>query len=166
MPRRPPTRADKERTPADARASALRILARREHSAAQLKRKLAARGHDAEVVSEVAADMAEAGWQSESRFAENLARSRAGQGYGPLRIRAELKEARIPETEIRAAFEAIDTDFSESAVRLRERRFGTAIPARGAQWQKQYRFLAGRGFDSEQIRAALKGDPDPDGLAD
>lgn len=137
----------------------MRILARREHSTAQLKRKLAARGHDDSVVADIAADMAEAGWQSDTRFAETLARSRAGQGYGPLRIRAELKDARVPDAQIRAAFEAIEHDFTESAVHLRERRFG-AVPERGAEWQKQYRFLAGRGFESEQIRAALKGDPD------
>lgn len=142
----------------------MRILARREHSATQLKRKLAARGHDADTVAEVATDMAEAGWQSDSRFAETLARSRAGQGFGPLRIRAELKDARVPESQVREAFEIIEseTDFTESAVRLRQRRFGEALPERGPEWNRQYRFLASRGFDASHIRAALRGDPDQD----
>ena len=137
----------------------MRMLAKREHSATQLKRKLAARGHDEAVASDVVADMAEAGWQSDERFAETLARSRANQGYGPLRIRAELKEARVPDDRIRAAFEALECDFTELAVQLHTRRF-RQVPARGAEWQKQYRFLASRGFESTQIRSALKGDPD------
>lgn len=137
----------------------MRILAKREHSVAQLKRKLAARGHDESVAADVVADMTEAGWQSDSRFAENLARSRAGQGYGPLRIRAELRQAHVPEERVRAAFDALECDFTEVAVRLHARRFGK-VPARGAEWQKQYRFLATRGFEAEQIRAVLKIDPE------
>lgn len=111
------------------------------------------------MVDAVVADMADAGWQSDDRFAEVLARSRAGQGYGPLRIRAELKEARIPDAQIRSAFEVIEHDFATSAVALRQRRFGP-VPERGPAWQKQYRFLAGRGFEAEQIRIALQGDPE------
>lgn len=158
----PRPRKPQEPTPAEARASALRILARREHSATQLRRKLAARGHEQAVVAEVAADMAGSGWQSDARFAETLARSRAGQGYGPLRIRAELQDARVAEAQIREAFEtlAAETDFADTAVRLRARRFGEAVPERGAEWNRQYRFLAGRGFAAEHIRAALKGAPD------
>ena len=138
----------------------MRMLAKREHSVVQLKRKLAARGHDEAVTAEVVADMTDAGWQSDARFAETLARSRAGQGYGPLRIRAELKEARVPEERIRAAFEALECDFTEVARELHARRFGNSSPGRGPEWQKQYRFLAMRGFDGAQIRAVLKGDPE------
>ena len=136
----------------------MRILARREHSVAQIKRKLSQRGHSAETATEVVESLTESGFQSDSRFAETLARSRANQGYGPLRISAELKEARVPDAEIRAAFEALECDFAELAIQARERKFG-AVPERGEAWQKQYRFLATRGFDSDQIRAALKGEP-------
>jgi len=137
----------------------MRILARREHSVSQLKRKLGQRGHSAETSGEVIESLADSGLQSDTRFAETLARSRASQGYGPQRIRAELKEARIPDSEIRAAFEALDCDFAQRAVEVRERKFGE-LPERGADSQKQYRFLASRGFESDQIRAALKGEPD------
>lgn len=137
----------------------MRILARREHSVTQIRRKLGQRGHDAQTAAEVVEHLTESGFQSDARFAETLARSRANQGYGPLRIRAELKEARVPDAEIRAAFEALDCDFAELALRAREKKFG-AVPERGEAWQKQYRFLATRGFESDQIRAALKGDPE------
>lgn len=137
----------------------MRILARREHSVAQIKRKLGQRGHSTETATEVVESLTESGFQSDTRFAETLARSRANQGFGPLRIRAELKEARVPEADIRAAFEALECDFADLAVRAREKKFG-AIPERGEAWQKQYRFLATRGFESDQIRAALKAEPE------
>ncbi|MGQ0502194.1 MAG: regulatory protein RecX [Panacagrimonas sp.] len=158
----PPPKKPEDLTPAEARASAMRILARREHSVAQIRRKLAARGHDAQTTADVVESLTEAGWQSDARFAETLARSRANQGYGPLRIRAELKEARVPDEQIRAAFAALDCDFAAEATRVRTRRFG-AVPDRGPEWQKQYRFLATRGFDSEQIKAAMNGDAEPNG---
>ena len=137
----------------------MRILGRREHSARQLERKLEIRGHDEARAREVVGRLAESGWQSDSRFAETLARSRAGQGYGPLRIRAELQAAGVSDTDMRAALDALDVDFVESARRQHARHFG-GPPASAAERQKQYRYLAGRGFDAEQVRAVLKGDPE------
>lgn len=92
---------------------------------------------------------------SETRFAEVLVRSRISQGYGPLRIYAELKEARVSDADVRRAMAENPCDFAEQAEQARARKFG-ALPEAAAQWQKQYRFLAGRGFEPEQIRSALK----------
>lgn len=148
-------------TPADAREAALRALGRREYSAAELKFKLSQRGHEDGRVAEVVGELSAAGWQSDERFAEMLARSRAGQGYGPLRIRAELAAARVADTEIEAALRALECDFSELACKVHRRKFRKPA-ASAAEWQKQYRFLAGRGFESAQIRAALKSPPEDD----
>lgn len=137
----------------------MRILARREHSVAQIKRKLGQRGHSSQTATEVVESLTESGFQSDSRFAETLARSRANQGYGPLRIRAELKEARVSDAQIRAAFDALECDFAQLAAQARAKKFGE-MPERGPECQKQYRFLASRGFESDQIRAALKGEPE------
>lgn len=150
-----------EQAEAQARESALRILGRREHSAEQLKRKLEFRGHGEGRAETVVDELAAAGWQSDARYAETLARSRAAQGYGPLRIRAELGAAGVCDPDVRAAMDALDFDFAESARRMQSRRFGEA-PGGAAQWQKQYRYLAARGFEAGQIRAALSGGPDPE----
>ncbi|WP_240433455.1 regulatory protein RecX [Solimonas sp. K1W22B-7] len=139
-----------------ARDSALRALGRREHSAAELQAKLQRRGHDADTASEVVEGLSERGWQSDTRYAEMLLRNRVQQGYGRLRILAELEAARVPRDEISAAMAAADCDWTELACALQRRRFG-GPPAGAAEWQKQYRFLAGRGFESGPIRAALKG---------
>lgn len=115
------------------------------------------RGHDEERADEVVGRLADAGWQSDSRYAETLARSRAGQGFGPLRIRAELHAAGVSDEEIRGAIDALDVDFVESARRQHARHFRGAAES-AAERQKQYRYLASRGFDSEQVRAVLKGE--------
>lgn len=149
-------------TPAEAQASALRLLARREHSAAQLRRKLASRGHDRESAGEVVEQLTQAGWQSDARFAEALALARAEQGFGPRRIVAELEASGVPGAQIRSAMESLDFDFRAQAQRMQRKHFGEVPARRGADWQKQYRYLVGRGFDGEQIRAALSDAPDPD----
>lgn len=158
--RKPPP--SKPLTEQGARDSALRALGRREHSAAELKSKLQRRGHDADTASEVVGALADSGWQSDSRYAEMLVRNRIQQGYGPLRITAELEAARMPREEISAALREAGCDWAEQARQLQRRHFG-GPPETAADWQKQYRYLAGRGFDAGQVRAALKGGaPEPE----
>ena len=88
-----------------------------------------------------------------------LVRSRAQQGYGPQRIEAELAAAGIPDSEISQALAEAECDWRALAIDIHARKF-KAPPSGAAEWQKQYRFLAGRGFTADQIRAALKGEPD------
>jgi regulatory protein len=147
----------KEPTAQGGRDTALRLLSRREHAAAELKYKLVRRGHDESTAADIVGQLAGAGWQSDARYAEMLVRNRIEQGYGPLRIRAELEAARLPDGEIRAALAAADVDWTAHAAAVHARKFRQ--PAQGpAEWQKQYRFLAARGFEPAQIRAVLKGD--------
>lgn len=142
--------------PSGARDSALRALGRREHSAVQLRRKLQARGYDEAVADEAVGELSARGWQSDARYAEMLVRSRVSQGYGRLYIEAELGVAGVPDADIGAALEAVECDWAQVAADLHARKFGAA-PGNMTERSKQYRYLAGRGFTSDQIRAALKG---------
>src|SRR3546814_3894845 len=90
--------------------------------------KLAARGvarEDAEAAVEL---MAAEGWQDDARFAKSLARMRAGSGYGPIRIRAELGTHGLDEVVIVQAFAALaeagEDDWRRQARNLVRRRFG------------------------------------------
>jgi regulatory protein len=151
-----PRKKSKEPTAQGGRDTALRLLSRREHAAAELKYKLVRRGHDEATAADIVGQLAGAGWQSDSRYAEMLVRNRIEQGYGPLRIRAELEAARLPDAEIRAALAAAEVEWTAHAAAVHARKFRE--PARGpAEWQKQYCFLAARGFEPAQIRAVLKG---------
>lgn len=152
----------KSRRPLDesaARDSALRALGRREHSAEELKSKLTRRGHDEQTAVGIVEKLAGYGLQSDGRYAEMLARNRMQQGYGPQRIEAELAATGIGDAEAAAAIAGLECDWSERARHVRQRKFKSA-PVDAADWQKQYRFLAARGFESDQIRAALKGGTD------
>lgn len=156
-----PRKSDKGPTAQGGRNTALRLLSRREHAAAELAHKLVQRGHDESAAADIVGQLAGAGWQSDARYAEMLVRNRIAQGYGPLRIRAELEAAGVPQAEIRAALAAIEVDWTAQATALHARKFRE--PARDAAgWQKRYRFLATRGFEAQQIRAALRSAPDED----
>ena len=148
----------RRREPVDPKAQALKLLARREHSARELKRKLTARGVEPDEADAAVVHATSQNWQSDSRYAEMLVRSRVNQGYGPVRIEAELEVAGVPSDEIHAALEGAGVDWRAHAVEAHAKKFG-APPRSSAERAKQYRYLAGRGFDASQIGAALKGDP-------
>ena len=133
----------------------MRLLARREHSARELQHKLAVRGVDQERAAEVVGELARSGWQSDTRYVQSLVRTRVAQGFGPLRIESELENAGVADSLIRESLAAVNADWKVLAVELHARKFGQ-VPQTGPEWQKQYRHLAGRGFEAEQIYAALK----------
>jgi regulatory protein len=139
---------------------ALGLLTRREHSRKELTRKLTARGVEVEQAQAAVERLAGEGWQDDNRFAEVLVRTRAGGGYGPLRIRAELATHGLDREAIAVAMETFESDWTETACDLVRRRFGPVRPDDLAQRRKAAEFLARRGFDSTSIRVATRADPD------
>lgn len=140
---------------------ALGLLVRREHSRKELARKLAARGVEQDAAQAAVERMTAEGWQSDDRFAEQLVRSRANNGYGPVRIRAELGTHGLDRDAVAAAIDAYDGDWTENARDLVRRRFPRGAEDL-AQRRKAADFLARRGFDGDQVRAAVRFDPDED----
>jgi len=151
--------AAKRSEPSDPKARAVKLLSRREHSARELKRKLEQRGISGEDAEAAVADLNKAGWQSDERYAEMLVRSRVNQGYGPVRIEAELTQAGVDDEKIRDALRNAGADWTALAIEAQRRHFA-ALPKSSAERAKQYRYLAGRGFDSSHISSALKGGPE------
>lgn len=140
--------------PEAARERALRALGRREHSARELTRKLTHDGLDKSDASEVVGELSESGWQSDERYAGLLTRSRIAQGYGPLRIRAELSSRGVDEALIRAAFEDADPDWADIVRRLHDRRYQRP-PSTPKERASRYRYLASRGFTGAQVASVL-----------
>jgi regulatory protein len=138
---------------ADPYADAVRLLARREHSRAELRRKLMTRGHDADSVDTALERLAAQRLQSDARFAESLVRHRVQQGYGPVRIAAELRERGVDEPETASELVA---DWRELAREALEKRFGAAPPEDARAWAKRARYLQSRGFPADLVRRALK----------
>ena len=117
----------------------MRLLARREHSAVELKRKLAWRGVDEAEADKAVNELADDGWQSDQRYAESMVRQRVMQGYGPLRIEAELEQSGVDSALVRAALDEIECDWQQLAAETHARRF--AAPQNAMEWQKQYSYL-------------------------
>jgi len=151
---------EKTWTEADVEAVAVGLLARREHSRAELARKLAARGAPREAVEAVLDRLAARRLQSDARYAESLVNSRLGRGQGPVRIRRELAQQGVEASLVDEALDACGEDWAAAAREVRRRKFGAEVPTAWKDKARQMRFLEYRGFTSEHIRAAL-GDDDP-----
>jgi regulatory protein len=134
------------------------MLARREHSERELTRKLAARGYDESVIGETVAGLVADGLLSNERFVESFVHSRYQRGQGPHKIRAELRERGIDDVDIASCLEAYADEWRELASRVREKKFGAALPGDHRERSRQMRFLQQRGFDAEQIRSVLRDD--------
>ena len=128
--------------------AALRLLAPREHSRFELERKLADRDHPVDLIALVLDDLAAAGLQSDERFAETYVRSALGRGQGPLKIRAGLRQRGVDDALASSHLGLADDEWQDLAAEVVRKRFGQAPPADRAEWARQARFLAGRGFTS------------------
>jgi len=104
-------------------ASALRLLARRDHAAAELRRHLQAH-YDETTIAAVLTRCSQQGWLDEARMVESFIRGRAARGQGPLRIGFELRQRGIPSELIQAGLAGCDQDWFALARALAERRRG------------------------------------------
>lgn len=145
-------------SPRDVRLAAIRLLTRREHSCQELKQKLQHKGFAAELVEKVTDQLQQEGLLSDARFAENYLRSRSNKGYGPLRIQQELKQRGASEEIISATVIEDEPEWFDLARRVREKRFGKALPNSVPERMKQQRFLQYRGFNQQQLKYAVSED--------
>jgi regulatory protein len=132
------------------------LLARREHSARELAAKLEARGHAAADVAETLAALAGKSLLSDERFCESFVHQRIARGYGPLRIRHELRQRGVADEMIEATFAALDVDWAARLAEVRRRKFGAKLPAGMREQARQGRFLQQRGFSTEAIRRLFR----------
>jgi regulatory protein len=139
------------------RQAALALLARREHSAFELARKLRSRGFDSSDIDSVLSDLQVTGLLSEERFVEMFVRSRISRGQGPLKIRAELRERGVDDGLVDAFLEETAEYWAVRAEEARVKRFGNGTPADQREWGRQARFLGQRGFEGAVIRRLLRG---------
>ena len=142
---------------------ALGLLARREHSARELRTKLAARGHATDEAGDAVDRLQQQDYQNDARFAASIARQRSSQGYGPRRIRAELKSHGLAEAAIREAIAALDGDWNAAAAAQLRRRYGAKAPADRGERAARAGFLLRRGFDPATVRAVTHAEVDDPG---
>jgi regulatory protein len=164
------------------KARALRYLAMREHSRAELARKLARHVEDtpddpAEARIQRALDeLAARGLLDEQRAADALVTAQAAR-FGALKLRQSLRTRGVGAEEAASALAAVEGTELERARTVWRRRFGAgtgaatttgAAPISTADRARQARFLAGRGFSGDVIRRVVRDldDDDPDSSHD
>jgi regulatory protein len=140
------------------RERAVALLARREHSRAELGRKLARHTEDREEIDAVLDDLVRRKLLSDERFAEARATS-LSRKFGAVRIQHELRRSGISDAAATMATDATRATEVERARAAWQKRFGAA-PASRDERAKQMRFLQGRGFSFDTIRAVIEGATD------
>ena len=141
---------------------AVRILAMRDHSEQELRRKLAApvmgkngpEEIDAtpEDYDKVIAWCIESRYLDDDRFVQQFIASRSRKGYGPARIRQELSQKGIARQAVEQAMRECDIDWVSLARAQAQRKYGEPLPSAFTEKVKIQRFLLYRGYLMEDIQ--------------
>ena len=139
---------------------ALRMLARRELSEAQVRQRLARRGEDRDAIDEAVARLKAEGNINDERVAGVIARTQTTlKSRGRRRVLQQIEAAGIAKSiasrTVDEAFQDLDADallLGSIAKRLRGRDRITD----DREFQRLYRYLTAQGFDSDRILAHLR----------
>lgn len=145
---------------------ALRYLSMREHSRAELERKLARHARDndeasaAEQIARALDALAARGLLSDARTAESVL---AGQGarYGTRRLKQTLQSKGLAPELVAATLSQARASELDRAREVWRRKFDQA-PQDAAERARQMRFLAARGFEGDVIRRVVAGEDEAD----
>jgi regulatory protein len=152
---------------------ALRCLAQREHSRAEVARKLARHALDVkdgpdgpdrittEQIDRVLDELSALGLLSEERAAQSVLNGQ-GQRYGIRKLKQTLQAKGLPAPLVASTLQQARTTELERARAVWQRRFGTPT-VEPSEKARQMRFLAARGFEGDIIRRVVAGG---DALAD
>ena len=139
---------------------ALKMLARRELSEAQVRQRLARRGHDEAAADAAIERLREERAIDDARVAEAIARTEsASRRRGRLRAQRRIESAGIPAAVARRAVDdvygSIDGDALLEAS-LDRRLRGRETVADDREMQRLYRYLVGQGFEPDKVMALLR----------
>ena len=130
------------------------FLSRREHSSKEILKKLSPRVESKELLEEEIEKLKAEGLLSDERFAESYFQSRKNRGYGPLRIRNELKQRGVGDQIFYPLSNEIEwSDFALEALR---KKVSGDMPTETKDILKLKRFLNYRGFDFQDIDKAFQ----------
>lgn len=147
---------------------AVSYLSRREHGQAELKRKLMfafaeqtftadEQFHSLEtLIDHVLTHLAQNNWQSDARFAAQIGKVK-GERYGTARIKHTLNQQGLSKELIDETVTELAQSERQRAHAVWQKKFGTP-PSNAAEYAKQTRFMAYRGFSFDIIKQVIRGD--------
>ena len=142
------------RAPLSLKGRALRLLARREHSRAELRRKLLVDEVSATALDAVLDELESKHLLSDRRYAEVIAHGK-GARYGVASLSRTLSRQGVDAEVAAQALAPLRASERERALEIWKRRFGEP-PADLKQRARQHRFLLGRGFDFATVSWVLR----------
>lgn len=147
--------------PPSLKGRALRLLSGREHSRAELERKLKRFEEEPGTLARALDELQTKGFISEQRVIESLLHRRAAK-LGAARIRQELQGKGLDPEAVSQALAGLRMSEHERALAVWRKKFG-APPLDAMEAARQMRFLAARGFGAGVIRRVVS-DADDDQL--
>lgn len=147
-------------TEAELYDSAIKILARREHSVSEMKKALARRCEDEKVVKRVLWRLKHENLLDDARYASHFIRYRTeSRKHGPYRIARDLRARGVPDRHIAGAMDDA-AGKSDPGALVRQRIERKLRSWRGEVNQKRtaslYRSLLAAGFPADLIRRELQ----------
>ncbi|ABR73639.1 recombination regulator RecX [Actinobacillus succinogenes] len=129
------------------------LLARREYSEYEIRCKMQEKAFDEEDIEAVIAHCQQKNWQSDRRFTENYLNFRAQRGYGPVRIKQELRQLKgISSDIIEEVLLESDIDWSQIARLVLDKKFPAFREKQNPQAkQKIWRYMLSHGFHSDDF---------------
>ncbi len=137
------------------RERALRLLARREHSRAELAKKLRVHSRPGDDLEALLDDLSRRKLLSDERYAESRAHA-LSRKFGAARIAHELRARGLDKDLADKASKTARATELERAREVWRRKFRSA-PKTREERARQMRFLQSRGFSFDAIRAVVKG---------
>ena len=137
---------------------ALRLLSQREHSRAELERKLKKYEEDPGTLAQALDELAAKDFISEARVVQSVLHQRAAR-LGAARVRQELLHKGIAPEAVAEAVAGLQGSEFDRALEVWKRRFGVP-PQDATERARQVRFLMARGFAGAVVAKVLRHDPD------
>ena len=152
------------RPPLSLKARAVGYLSRREHSRAELARKLAPHAESPEQLEQLLDALERENWLSNQRFADSLVHRR-GARYGAARVMQEAKTHKLDSEQLGELQERLRATEAERAREVWRKRFGTPPDTPEAR-ARQIRFMVARGFSRAVVGKIIQGADEDYGDAD
>jgi regulatory protein len=146
--------------PADAYLDGLKLAAGRELSEAQVRQRLARKGHSPTEIEAAVSRLKGERAIDDIRVAEAIARSETStKRRGKLRVRMQIERAGIAAATARKVVDEIFSEIDADALleaALTRRMLGRDRVEDDREFQRLYRYLLNQGFDSDRVIAALQ----------
>jgi regulatory protein len=145
---------------ASAYIDGLKMLGRRELSEAQVRQRLARKGHEPDEIDAAVDRLRQERAIDDARVAEAIAHTEtAVRGRGKLRVRRHIEQAGIAAETARRVTDEVFSEIDDETLleqALAKRLRGRDRLADEAEFRRLFRYLVGQGFEPDRVMTALR----------